>query len=810
MWVSFAEEPIALYFYLRSHHVSRLVNQFFVHYGPLWAEYKDTHPASTEEDFKPIWAVFVEEHVQAELKRLGIQVQPEAVLHSVEPYGGAMWHGLLGHGGTSQEGLRGFALLLKAEDQDKVELPQSSIELWRASPIYAGVMDVILRPLEVALASKHAVDVISKFFARAANAEKTRLELSKVQEAIQRVMDKVRREDGVRPILNHVGNLKPVDSSESKPEPVMLLVRHSTTFYGLVCNAVGRRRVVLWLELKSGDPTKGALFRGAAFAQELISSQDRRAPEASRALSCFLTPCHPVTTTVAFSSGGNVYNLLYSPVLMEGEPLSHRLHRDLEQWRNHRELTEDLRHSLLGLSRTVDRLEDYGFRPVTMDLSLFCIDAHDRVKLMFAGGGFIGQKKRPQCNRQPHQGALPLIRRNTSWEQDYRARMNMRSPDVIRRQRPSQLEATAACREWSDTDLRTWSSARRGKPMGVLGRWNAEFSDLVADDHLIEDLESAKEADQIMALLRLTDVHQIMVWLVCELREASRKCETWAARRPMLVTILKSDSMEDFIQGMQLFVLGGNPIRAKLARDADSQPLLPCNQPAAFKRLLEMVSFSLHPAYREHSSKELSYMLFLTTAVFNPGDELQLRGEGIRMEVRLYPFDDPGFIRDVDEMFKKKGTKGLHKFPRTMLLKNEEEYGVGVFGPDEYKKGDFLGFYMGTVEDEPHGRHVLTSTGSGKAKYCNGGFSRFLPVSAHRKRGTPGPFMNSSQGRFNKDGSPLRPNAKADRKHQVLHTHAGRRMTCIPLFASCDFAKAFIVWDYDPEAGHGVSFASCQ
>jgi len=135
--------------------------------------------------------------------------------------------------------------------------------------------------------------------------------------------------------------------------------------------------------------------------------------------------------------------------------------------------------------------------------------------------------------------------------------------------------------------------------MGVLGRWNAEFSDLVADDHLIEDLESAKEADQIMALLRLTDVHQIMVWLVCELREASRKCETWAARRPMLVTILKSDSMEDFIQGMQLFVLGGNPIRAKLARDADSQPLLPCNQPAAFKRLLEMVSFSLHPAYRE-------------------------------------------------------------------------------------------------------------------------------------------------------------------------------------------------------------------
>ena len=98
--------------------------------------------------------------------------------------------------------------------------------------------------------------------------------------------------------------------------------------------------------------------------------------------------------------------------------------------------------------------------------------------------------------------------------------------------------------------------------------------------------------------------------------------------------------------------------------------------------------------------------------------------------------------------------------------------------------------------------------GSKKAKYCNGG--NRLPVSAHLKLGTPDSYMNSSQGRFNEDESHLKPNARADREHQVVHTHEGRLMTCIQFFALYDFAKAFVVWDYDPnhDAGHGVSFGS--
>jgi hypothetical protein len=827
LWVSFHDEPIALYFYLRSHHVSRLANQFFVHYGHLWAQYHTTHPGCTEEDFKPIWAVFVEEHVQAELKRLGIQVEPEAVLHSVEPFGGSCWDALSGHGGSSCRGLRVFTLLLKEKDQGVVELPQASIELFRSSRIFAGIMDNILRPLEVALASKFVRHQLANFFVRASGAGTTRSASSSVDHALKQVLDTVRLEAGVRPLPGHDDTDKPVRRLEGrlksghhdahKPVSVMILrFKHSSTFLGLVCSVVGRRRVVLWLEWNNSNPTKGALFRGAAFTQQLNRSQDRRVPAALRALSGFLTPRHPVTTVAFDATEIGACSLLYSPVLMDGEPLNHRLQRDFKPWRDDRELNESGRYALSGLVQAVDRLENYGFRMVVFDLSLWSIDAHDHVKLMFAGGGFLGQKTQPLCNRRPHQGPQPLIRRNTSVAQDARARMNMRRKEVLEAAMDQDNEpeadpgqATAAFEECSAADLQDWTRAQHGKSMAVLGRWNSELEDLVTDDNLIQYLKKAKGADQILERLRLTDVHQIMTWLVCELREASRAGEKWSERRPMLNHVLQEcDSMEDLIQGMQHFVLGRNPMRPKLGRAADSEPSLPCNQPAALERLLEMVIFSLHAAYREDASKELSYMLFLTTAVFSPGDELLLSGVGIRMEVRLYPFNASHFQREAwDELVRAKA-KGLDKFPRTMFLRNEGQFGVGVFGPEEYEKGDFLGFYLGTVEDEPHGRHVVTSIGSKKAKYCNGGNRRFLPVSAHLKRGTPGSYMNSSQNRFNEDGSRLNPNARADREHQVLHTHEGRLMACIPLFALYNFAKAFIIWDYDPEAGHGVSFGS--
>ena len=201
-------------------------------------------------------------------------------------------------------------------------------------------------------------------------------------------------------------------------------------------------------------------------------------------------------------------------------------------------------------------------------------------------------------------------------------------------------------------------------------------------------------------------------------------------------------------------------------------------------------------------------MLFVTTAVFNPRDELLLSGEdGIRMEVQLYPFDDAEFKKLVDAMLAKRemntrSSTGTGKFPRTFFLKNEGEFGVGVHGPDQYEVDEFMGFYLGTVDVEPHGRHVVTSI-SMDDKYCNGAANRFLPVSAYLKRGTPGSFMNSYKNRFDDDKKAVQPNVWEDRINQIKHVHEGRRVTCIPLFVLHQFQNKPVLWDYDPAARHG-------
>jgi len=63
-----------------------------------------------------------------------------------------------------------------------------------------------------------------------------------------------------------------------------------------------------------------------------------------------------------------------------------------------------------------------------------------------------------------------------------------------------------------------------------------------------------------------------------------------------------------------------------------------------------------------------------------------------------------------------------------VLLRNEGEYGVGVFAPGKWKEGEFFCWYLGIAVAMPHGRHVLTSVGSEKAKYCDGSNSYKLPL----------------------------------------------------------------------------------
>jgi hypothetical protein len=461
---------------------------------------------------------------------------------------------------------------------------------------------------------------------------------------------------------------------------------------------------------------------------------------------------------------------------------------------------------------------------VVFDPNQFYITSEDRVVLMFSGGGFVGQKKRAQCNRTQHKGPYPLIRHNTSMyandhafcaSTNFRAGCNMRrlqqlaNPDSAAEAVASEDSASSAqpeWRVWRDLDVRKWIDSRRDKQMGmgVLGRWEAEPKDLLVDADLVEAMCTVQGVDEITDLLRLTDVHQFITWLVCELREASAP-ESFAAKRKHLKSVLECPSMEKSFKGMEDFLLGRSPVKPMERGKISS-----CPQPAAFKRLLEFVVFSLHADFRKDAAEELSYMLFVTTPVFSPLEERLLSGDmGIRMEVRLFPFEDPDFMRRAEAMLTRVKAKGLGKFPRTVFLKNEEDIGVGIFGPDEYEKDDFLGFYLGFNDLTPDGRYVLTSIGKDAgAKYSNAEFTRFLTLSDFLELGAPGSVMNSSWNRVGQDGKPLKPNARADRKNAIEHTFRGRPVQCTPMFGKHTFQREFVNWRYNPQAGHGSSFDS--
>jgi hypothetical protein len=297
-----------------------------------------------------------------------------------------------------------------------------------------------------------------------------------------------------------------------------------------------------------------------------------------------------------------------------------------------------------------------------------------------------------------------------------------------------------------------------------------------------------------------------MLWLVCTLREASQPGESFSKRRQLLLKVFEKDSMEESFKSMALFIYGRSTERTAEGRAAAEYQT--CKQPAAFKRLLEAFVFGMHAAYRETVAESVSNMLFFSTVVYSPGDELLLSGDGIRLKVQLYPFDDdPEFQQKVDDMLKRRRAKGLEKFPRTVLLINEGEFGVGAHGPDAYEQGEFLGFYMGVslrMDEEPHGRYVVTSFGK-DPKYCDG-FG--VPASEHRQRGTFGSCMNSC---WNREAEPpgtgrLQPNVTVDRDFQLQHTSEGRELTLIPIFALHKFSDKPLHWDYDPGAGHGRSF----
>ena len=480
-WLTFSKTPIGLAYFKRSHHVVRIAGQFYIHYRPLWAEYSRTHAGAKEEDFKHIWADLVLRHVREECERLDIQVEPEAILNSVPPGGGALWHSLTVHGGTSQGGLRAFAIVLKDKDQNTVELPQKAIEIAGTSRVLAGAMQ-IYRPPTIALTNKFAAEQIAKIIDH--NSRGLRAVSFALETAVLHVLDGVRSDLGVRPVPAHPK--VPAQNVRSGLGVGLdkITFRHSHSLLGLVCSIVSRElgagKVLLWLEHNDSaqDPTRAILVRNAAFTSAMNQLQRRRVSTPDTV--CRLVLPRASVSTFMFDT----FSLLCSPVFIDrdGEMLQDRMARVLVPWNELRELTEPLRDTLSEFLKTVDRLENDGFRMVVIDIGLFYVTGDGRVILVFFGGGFLGRKKQALCDRiQPQEvTATPLLRRCTSTyltefleSSKDRADCNMkRMLKLVLEHERVALAATVAADEaadaeavaptlqqWSDSDLRSWQSA---------------------------------------------------------------------------------------------------------------------------------------------------------------------------------------------------------------------------------------------------------------------------------------------------------------------------------------------------------------
>jgi hypothetical protein len=97
---------ISLCFHLGSHHLARAANLYYEHYALLWMEFQSYHAQQgkkvTEDDFYPVWAKFLHDHLEKEVMQSdrGPDVEKESVAVSVPGMGAACFDGLTVHTGT--------------------------------------------------------------------------------------------------------------------------------------------------------------------------------------------------------------------------------------------------------------------------------------------------------------------------------------------------------------------------------------------------------------------------------------------------------------------------------------------------------------------------------------------------------------------------------------------------------------------------------------------------------------------------------------------------------------------------------------
>ena len=839
-------KTIGLCVYLGSHIASNAANKFYAqNYDLLLGRYLHDHPGKSADDFYfDVWWLLVQRYVREQCP--DIEAQP--VLHDFLPSGGGVWRAGLYHGGLGQHGTRVFAMLLRSKDQGAVRVPHNEIDHVQEdqSLVHCKILrNVFEAPVVAVNLNTVAERCRVQFDARSRS--------SQVKGALLQALQAAGSEWNLHP------SVRSPDPASS--EVTVLGFDRQAPFVGVVCksSSAGQPEAVLWVEWRTSGTERASLSKGATIILELTR---RRGLEH---VSSLVHPATPVATVAL----DDYHSIVSCAVFLEGDPLEDRLQMVIEPWHKRRELTEQFRFVVFGVTIGIADLQKWGFRCVFFHPNCFSINTSNHLKLIGPGYGYLGDRERPKCDRGQRRGQpTPMMRRATSvyvTDGSFGSAALQLNPKRTRRlvlekkrreqaasggtggqgsapvtvsngsderdssdtssddeQSPSgdrgedeqglsgasghQGSASGASVAWSAqhsaSNLRNWSAEEDRKIVGLLGPFKA--AELVIDEDLAKTFElNGVRQEALMDRLRLTDFHQIILWLIRRLRA---KDESFAATKKDLSVVLSRPTVQEQCEQMSIWLHGG-AVSAEGRANRAVTFSTKCQQPAALKRLCDMVVRALHPDHREEIAAQPFDHLFASTTILTADQERLLSTTGIPMKSLVLPFDGDDFKAKAMRVLK--GTLGLDESlesPLELLLLNEGDMGPGVKVPGQCKKGHFFGWYIGRVVGAPRGRHVVTSKSAKnpRLKYCDGAPTWDLPFSFFIERGAPGSCINSNWNRFCHDKA-MRPNLRLDRNKQITHVWNGQELVMYPMFVLQDFANAFSSWDYDPAAGGGRS-----
>jgi hypothetical protein len=308
------------------------------------------------------------------------------------------------------------------------------------------------------------------------------------------------------------------------------------------------------------------------------------------------------------------------------------------------------------------------------------------------------------------------------------------------------------------------------------------------DDELRDGVFGKEVAfKEVLGEAKQADLHQVLLWVASKFSKRQ-----WSSRfKTGLQPLLELGDDDAIVCILEQCFQADKP----QTRCCSQQPA--GLQPAARRRFAQLLALGLRKGTRVAALEELSLLPAVSLPVYDPRQEVLLKGEGIPVLLNRYPIPGDEFKEKAGSAIRK---AGLHICPqRRVLLINEGEKGVGVRVDGRFEPGCFFGFYIG-IAGEGHGRFVVSTPGRGVvSERCDAEPCKELPLSWFIENGVPCPFINAAD-------SPAEANTVLYRDQLFYHNWNGKKLICIPMGVRDVIEDAsFASWFYSFAAVRGGS-----